>query len=107
MSTLLDHFEAALASESGVALHTGSTGYANFLRRRFYAERDKLRRRGNSRFDDLSFLVRRNGELWIVPRVNDKSRELPSLETRHLDIEETPGVIRSRGRHRFSFHRIT
>ncbi len=58
----------ALTTPHGIALQLEDWRKAEHARLRFYRTRDQLRRSGNTSFDDLSFVLRRGGELQILRR---------------------------------------
>ena len=67
--------EKAAASKFGLALEVGqgqNTLPPSFplqqFRRRLYYARENARKAGNRSFDDLSMLLRPDGEVWIVKR---------------------------------------
>ena len=62
--------ETALSNPNGLSLETIGHDDAVRLRNRFYFVRNQQRRKGITTFDELSFLVRPIGELWIVRRSN-------------------------------------
>lgn len=61
-------FDRALSANYGIALEFGSHFEANKQRRKLYAEREKLRKRGKPDYDLIKLFVK-GRELWIVPKV--------------------------------------
>jgi hypothetical protein len=91
--------ESALTSAVGVKLITEDHQAAKRLRRMLYVLRDKARRCGDSRFDQLSLLVR-GAELRIAKREATKGRQVPSFQLADLAPDELPERIGARGRSR-------
>lgn len=72
----------AAASEFGIAVLASSLAAALYLRRRLYAERDRLRKAGTAGVDDLSVLIRRidltpQREVWIIPPASPREALFP------------------------------
>lgn len=96
---LHDIMQKAMTSEHGLALVFDYPYEAAMHRRRLYAEREKLRKAEETRFDNLSFLIKNKKELWVVLRSNKVSMvTIQSL--RPLQKEEIPKLILSRGKSR-------
>ena len=93
--------DRALVAEYGLAVMFPSLQTANYQRRRFYAEREKLRKAGNQQYDDLSLLTKKDGRLMIIKRhiVNSPS-SAGILECRDIMPAELPNKIQSRGKSR-------
>lgn len=99
--------EQALSSPSGLAITLDSPYDAKRVRRRLYAEREKLRANGNNSYNILSFLIRNQCELWIIPRDKlIKPRGIECNGSRRLVQNELPSHILSRGKTRQN-HRIS
>ncbi len=94
---LKEIMQKATTSEHGLALVFDYSYQAGIQRRRLYAERDKLRKAGETRFDNLSFLIKNKKELWVVSR-NNKTTMVSIQSFRPLQKEEIPKLILSRGK---------
>lgn len=90
--------EDAIKSEFGLVLQTPQYSTALILRRKLYSYRERLRKQGNSQYDGLSFIPKKNGELWIVRRDNQSPVPVPEFTTRQLLKEEMPTTIAARGK---------
>ena len=61
-------FDRALSTHYGIALEFGSNFEAKTVRRKLYAEREKLRRQDISKYDALKFIIK-GRELWSIPKL--------------------------------------
>ncbi len=94
-------FDQALISDYGLALTLDSPYDARRVRRRLYAEREKLRAMGCLDYDCLSILIRNKRELWIIPRDRiTQHNGVECLSLRDLGYNELPQRILSRGKSR-------
>ena len=98
--TPLQIFDRAQSTTHGVELALADPKAARSVRRRLYAEREKLRAQGNHAYDNLSFIIKWH-ELWIVPRDRlHKTQCVSLLDCRPLQSNELPDRILSRGKSR-------
>lgn len=102
MNSISQILTQATQSPLGIALQCRNTRDAHIQRRKFYAEREKLRARGVSSYNELSFLLRPNGELWLVRRaaIPARTTAIDTAEIRALHSQELPSQIASRGKSR-------
>ncbi len=97
--TLKEILDRALTAQCGITIKLTDSREARYARRRLYAEREKFRRAGDNRYNDLSLLIRNSNQLLIVNR-----KALLRLDTlkfqqcRELRFEELPDKIFSRGK---------
>lgn len=96
---LKEIMQKAVTTEHGLALVFDYPYQAAIHRRRLYAEREKLRKAKETRFDSLSFLIKNKKELWVVLR-NNKVSMVTIQSLRPLKKEEIPKLILSRGKSR-------
>ncbi len=96
---LKEIMQKATTSEHGLALVFDYSYQAAMHRRRLYAEREKLRKAGETQFDNLSFLIKNKKELWVILRDN-KASMVTMQSLRLLKKEEIPKLILSRGKSR-------
>ena len=92
----------ALATQLGIAIVTSNYNTALAMRRKFYAFRERLRRSGNTEFDELSFIAKPNGELHLIRRAEAISSQVPTFDytTRQLENSDCPKNIIARGKHK-------
>lgn len=100
-----DLFDRALHLEYGLRLTLDSTYDARRVRRKLYAEREKLRAKNVCDYDILSFIIQNHCELWIIQR--DKVEEPASVEflsINPLNEHDLPKGILSPGKRRVGVH---
>lgn len=98
--SLKTYLDAALASENGIELELLSDSIAVSLRRRFYSERNKLRKAGSFLYDGLSFIVENNCIL-IVKR-NNKAVAPCVLKVTPIKANKVPSAVGARGASKLS-----
>ena len=93
-------FDHSLISDFGIEIVLDDYTAARSVRRRLYAEREKLRSDGCTEYDCLSFVIK-GCDLWVVPRDRlPKAKAVRTLDCRPLGANELPDRILSRGRSR-------
>lgn len=92
-----DLIDIALQSRHGIALHTENYSQSRKIRRKLYSLRDRARSLGKPDYDCLSFVVRYDTELLIVPRHN-AGGTIHAEFIRPLESFEAPKEIKVRGK---------
>jgi hypothetical protein len=95
---LVEVMDKALGTAFGLVLKAKHYHAARQLRRRLYAVRERLRKEENNRFDALSFIVKLDGELWLVRRDMITQAQGKELACRPILREELPERILARGK---------
>ena len=99
MTNLTPHdiLDKALASDFGIELILEDHKSARSVRRKLYAERERLRSNGNINYDCLSVLIK-GCDILVVPRDRiPKAAGIKSLDCRPLNQEELIQNVLNRG----------